>query len=77
VILEIEIVDPKAQKGTAHVRKLINTRYVAEVDPVYEPASEDDATPIQVGTIITMASTKKHRTPYTTTKLASMMGGRA
>lgn len=77
MILDIEIVDPKAAKGAPHLRKLVNTRYIAEVDPVYEPASEDDATPIQVGTFIVMHSGKKHRTPYTTTKLANMMGGRA
>lgn len=77
MILEIEIVDPKAPKGTPNARKLVNTRYVAEVDPIYEPASEDDATLIQVGTSIVMHSGKKHRTPYTTTKLSSMMGGRA
>lgn len=77
MILEIEIVDPKAAKGVANKRKLINTRYIAEVDPIYQPANEEDATPVQVGTEIVMHSGKKHRTPYTTTKLSSMLGGRA
>ena len=77
MILEIELVDPKAPKGAPNKRKLINTRYVAEVDPVYEPAGEDDATLIQVGTEIKMHSGKTHRTPYTIGVLQGKMGGRA
>jgi hypothetical protein len=77
VILQIEIIDPKAALGVPGKQKAVNTRYIAEIDPIYQPASDDDATPIQVGTELVMHSGKRHRTSLTLTQIMTRMGGRA
>ena len=77
MILELELMPPPASgPGVAGKQKAINTRYIAELDPIYEPAGPEDSTPIQVGTEITMNSGKKHRTPRTMRQLLGQIGGR-
>lgn len=78
MILEIELVpDAKLPPGTTGKQKAINTRFIAELDPIYQPAGPDDDTPIQIGTEITMHSGKKHRTTKSLRQILGQIGGRA
>lgn len=74
MILELNVIDPK---NSRRQMKAINTRYIAEIDPLYTPASEDDNTPVRAGSEITMHSGKKHRVEENLNVLLQRMGGRA